>query len=533
MASGPPSYVISNLSTEVLWNREHQGQEPPLKGSDSPDPAPVSNILEFMTDTTPREDETGSSSRTSSRERDSSPLYRRKLSKLPGRSPKKTIVKQITEDLRRNRQNTSASGSDTDQRTSSALISEEEREKTDSPGSVTLQPPRKKVKVTFTDSSDGPLSDIDDILRGNITDPETHPMKAAIFSENNIHSDEILSRISQACENESSSKQKQTKSTKGETSKLKKDKKKVPVKKAGQGRTSFEKKSSKKFANQGRSDVSVQQNSKKKKVTRTVRMLPLTQRQIFHGRNWIPMTEHREEEGECNFEWIKKFGNMRLEDIADLNSGEKTMMNMWNRHLENYKVNAIKYMDQIVMEFIKNQKEKILKENLYRNLMAHLCDLQLARVLTQQTFLSAVSEIQNSITSEEIPSQQLTRSWSTHFPRTVPSPSISSSPSSFSSSSSPMSTAASPLSRGMKIMNLSLSNKSQDGAKKTRLSIGSIIPPVSPNSPNSTTSDGDGEQTTAKKRRLSDSSSYSSRGSMNLQLSESSFSSHSSAIDDD
>ena len=490
----------------------------------------MSNILEFMTDTTPREDETGSSSRTSSRERDSSPLYRRKLSKLPGRSPKKTIVKQITNDLRRNRphsQNTSASGSETDQRTSSALISEGEREKTDS--SSTLQPPRKKVKVTFTDSSDGPLSDIDDILRGNIFDPETHPMKAAIFSQDNIHSDEILSRISQACEDESSSKQKQTKSTKEEALKLKNGKKKVPVKKSGQGRTSFEKKSSKKFANQGRSDVSVNQNSKKRKVTRTVRMLPLTARQIYHGRNWIPMTEVREEESECNFEWIKKFGNMRLEDIADLNSGEKTMMNLWNRHLENYKVTTMKHMDQIVMEFIKNQKEKILRENLYRNLMAHLCDLQLARVLSQQTFLSVVSEIQNSISSEEIPGQQLTRSWSTHFPRTVPSPSISSSPSSFSSSSSPMSTAASPLSRGMKIMNLSLnSNKSQDSAKKTRLSSGSIIPPVSPNS---TTSDD--EQTTAKKPRLSDSSSYSSRGSMNLQLSESSFSSHSSAIDDD
>merc|ERR1711867_108692 len=55
---------------------------------------------------------------------------------------------------------------------------------------------KKKVSVQYSgDSSDGPLSDIDDILCGNISDPEKHPMKEVIFSPENKFLPQVLERI--------------------------------------------------------------------------------------------------------------------------------------------------------------------------------------------------------------------------------------------------------------------------------------------------------------------------------------------------
>ena len=75
--------------------------------------------------------------------------------------------------------------------------SEKESGKTTDSSSGTVQPPRKKVKLVFTDTSEGFLSDIDDILKGNVTDPESHPMREAIFSPNNKHVDDIMVRLSE------------------------------------------------------------------------------------------------------------------------------------------------------------------------------------------------------------------------------------------------------------------------------------------------------------------------------------------------
>ena len=71
-----------------------------------------------------------------------------------------------------------------------------------------------------------------------------------------------------------------------------------------------------------------------------IKKLPLTSRQIFHGRNWVPMPEFGkgEEEAECECEWVMDYTRNKLEDFVDLNSGEKTMMNLWNKHVNKYQV---------------------------------------------------------------------------------------------------------------------------------------------------------------------------------------------------
>merc|ERR1719221_599795 len=92
------------------------------------------------------------------------------------------------------------------------------------------------------------------------------------------------------------------------------------------------------------------------------------------------------------------------------------------------------------------------------------------------------------------------------------------------SSQSPPSSKPSPLSRGMQIMNLSLSSQ-KSGAKKSRLST-TVTSPASL----SLRAGPPDQSVPAKNPRLSDLSSNSSPGSLILQLSDSSFSSHSSGL---
>ena len=425
--------------------------------------------------------------------------------------------------------------------------SEKESGQTTDSSSGTVQPPPKKVKLVFTDTSEGFLSDIDDILKGNVTDPESHPMREAIFSPQNKHLDEIMVRLSE--KEDVVDEQPKPKKTLNKNGKKKKSeevsknvKKKVPVKKPSPRKALLQKKTNKKFAEVNSPEVKVKSpvvketvQSKKKKITRRVRLLPLAERQIFHGRNWIPMTEAREEESECNCDWMLKFSELRLTDIADINHAERRIMKMWNVQLIKYHGNGVKNMDNIVLEFVNDQKAEILQHNLYRNLVAHLTNLHKTGVISAKTILSSMNILQTDIQTKGPPMPDLTKSWTAsswnieeNSPRSVQvstsTPVRSYGRGSFGrspSSQSPPSSKPSPLSRGMQIMNLSLSTQKY-GAKKSRLSTTLPSPASLPLPPD--------QSVPAKKPRLSDLSSNSSPGSLILQLSDSSFSSHSSGL---
>ena len=462
--------------------------------------------------------------------------------------------------------------------------SEKESGKTTDSSSGTVQPPRKKVKLVFTDTSEGFLSDIDDILKGNVTDPESHPMREAIFSPNNKHVDDIMVRLSEkedvVDENpkiEKNLKKNGNKKKTEEVSKIKK--KKVIVKKPSPRKALLQKKTSKKFAEEKSREVEETSHpKKKKKTTRRVRLLPLAERQIFHGRNWIPMTEAREEESDCNCDWMLKFSELRITDIADINQAEGQIMKLWNLHMNKHHGNGVKDMDNILLEFVTLERARIIQHNLYRNFVAHLTNLHKAGVLSPKTILSSMNIIQTDIKTAGKNMSDLSKSWtaqlgveansgssssrsvvqcSTSTPvRSYGRGSDSASPSSQSSTPvrsfgrSPASTKSpqistskpSPLSRGMKIRNLSLSaQKSRDGAKKSRLSISPTvstsgspqIPPLTPNiseAEEQSRTESQDLSVPTKKPRLSDISSNSSPGSLLLHLSDSSFSSHSSGI---
>ena len=73
--------------------------------------------------------------------------------------------------------------------------------------------------------------------------------------------------------------------------------------------------------------------------------LPLSERQMYHGRNWIPMAKYGEGESEadCDCSWTFSSNKIRLEDFVDVNDAEKTLMNMWNVHADKYQGRGVRH----------------------------------------------------------------------------------------------------------------------------------------------------------------------------------------------
>ena len=64
----------------------------------------------------------------------------------------------------------------------------------------------------------------------------------------------------------------------------------------------------------------------------------IARRMFYHGRNFTPITKGEviRQELECGFTWSTQHARMLLEDIEDINAGEKTLMMMWSKHVTKY-----------------------------------------------------------------------------------------------------------------------------------------------------------------------------------------------------
>ena len=58
----------------------------------------------------------------------------------------------------------------------------------------------------------------------------------------------------------------------------------------------------------------------------------------------------------------------KLNDILDLNEGEKEMMNMWNEYIHDVHGRCLLHVNAIVNSFIEQRAHVIFQRNLYRYL---------------------------------------------------------------------------------------------------------------------------------------------------------------------
>lgn len=160
---------------------------------------------------------------------------------------------------------------------------------TKAPGITKIIRPVMKIEFSSDTGTEGPLSDIDDILSGSVVDLETHPLADIVFAKTNPHLKEIMKKISGSELDEPKAEPVEDTNVDGEPEKKKKERK--PKKKEEGPRRQVLKKEAGKRRYSGSSDSG--QGARRKIV---IQKLPLSSRQIYHGRNWVPMTTYGERE---------------------------------------------------------------------------------------------------------------------------------------------------------------------------------------------------------------------------------------------
>jgi len=237
-----------------------------------------------------------------------------------------------------------------------------------------------------SDSSEGPLSDIDDILTGNINDVEKHPLANLVFDPSNPYLDQVLEKMS-ADDDEMSNDEVNVASEK----KIKRKRKKRNDLKMSPRKSLLLKQTQDKLAE----DEDVPKIKAKSKVG-IIRQLPISERTIYHGRNWIPMTKfgEGEEEADCECSWIGYFTKKRLDDITDVNSAEKTLMNMWNVHVAKYQGRGVRHLDKVLKDFLTEHSHTLIELNLYRNFVSHVASMQQQGLISMDTMLFSANAMQ-------------------------------------------------------------------------------------------------------------------------------------------
>jgi len=263
-----------------------------------------------------------------------------------------------------------------------------------SPLPKTINPARPKpnhcrvLAVEYSsDSSEGPLSDIDDILTGNIKEVEKHPMANIIFDSSNPYLDQVLERMS-ADDDEMSNDEV---GNSAEKKIKKKRKKRNDIKKMSPRKSLLLKQTQDKLTLDDESP-----KSKPKQKFGVIKQLPLSERTIYHGRNWIPMSNYGggEKEADCDCNWIFYYTKKRLEDITDVNGAEKTIMNMWNVHVAKYQGRGVRHLDNVLKDFLTEHCHTLIELNLYRNFITHITGMQQASLITMSTMLFCANSMQ-------------------------------------------------------------------------------------------------------------------------------------------
>ena len=131
-----------------------------------------------------------------------------------------------------------------------------------------------------------------------------------------------------------------------------------------------------------------------------VRFLPLSERRVFHGLNWVPRSAAMEPEEDCSTEWLKEFSQQRIEDIADMNSSEKMIMTLWNSHMQGTSGPGVLHMDHVMTAFLLNHAETIVAKNLMRNFVSHATTFQQAGLVTPHTVYKCLLLLQQMMLSK-------------------------------------------------------------------------------------------------------------------------------------
>ena len=90
---------------------------------------------------------------------------------------------------------------------------------------------------------------------------------------------------------------------------------------------------------------------------------------------------------------------MLLEDIVDINKGEKTLMTMWSEHVIKYVGLGQEDLARVLSDFVKSHFNAVSNLRLYCNFVCHVTTMQQAGLIAQETMVDTIAHMQMKIGS--------------------------------------------------------------------------------------------------------------------------------------
>lgn len=104
---------------------------------------------------------------------------------------------------------------------------------------------------------------------------------------------------------------------------------------------------------------------------------------------------------EMDPEWMKTKMTRLIDEFIDVNDGEKEIMKLWNLHIMKYQYISNGQIFAAVLDFIEKSGELILRKNLYRNLLLHICNLNDFGLLTTIQVSKCIQSMQSILSRKE------------------------------------------------------------------------------------------------------------------------------------
>ncbi|KAK6630889.1 hypothetical protein RUM44_003059 [Polyplax serrata] len=118
-------------------------------------------------------------------------------------------------------------------------------------------------------------------------------------------------------------------------------------------------------------------------------------------------------EGENDPKWLQQKTIMMIDDFTDVNEGEKELMKLWNLHVMKHGYVGDCQIPLACLMFIKSKGDQLVKKNLYRNFVLHVCNLFDFGLISSQTVYMIIRQLQDLIKKDPEHSRLLKKTWTT------------------------------------------------------------------------------------------------------------------------
>lgn len=102
-------------------------------------------------------------------------------------------------------------------------------------------------------------------------------------------------------------------------------------------------------------------------------------------------------EGECDPLWLRQKTIQMIDEFTDVNEGEKELMKLWNLHVMKHGFVGDCQLPIACEMFLEANGHEIIRRNIYRNFILHMCSLFDYGLVSPETVYKIVQKLQSII----------------------------------------------------------------------------------------------------------------------------------------